>query len=315
MFWTSDPNGCMPRLLAIASLVTIVTVVPGSLIANPRREPVITATSVSADHTTVFIDGANFGRSPRVSVDGQLLTHVTVDASGTHIVATLPTLAPATYLVEVISRDRLFWFDDNDHSAAFALVLGEPQAPTQGPAGPPGPPGPAGIVGPTGPAGPPGPPSTIASFDTLAGLDCTRDGTSGKIQLTYDNSGTAMLRCLIAQPPPPPTAAIINAFDFGFENPATHENTVTIVAGQSVVFAYPSGANSHNVDFDAAQPTSCTQTSGRNSGAVPPLPGSPDVQGWMGTCRFDTPGTFTFVCDAHAFETGTIVVLAKPSLR
>jgi plastocyanin len=304
----------MPRLLTIASLVTILTVMPGSLIANPRRDPVITSTSVSADHTTVFIDGVNFGRSPRVAVDGQPLTHVTVDASATHIVATLPTLAPATYLVEVISRDRLFWFDDNDHSATFALVLDDPHSATQGPPGPPGPAGPAGVVGPAGPAGPQGPPGGIASFDTLAGLSCTREGASGKIQLTYDNAGAATLRCVTVQTPPPP-AAIINAFDFGFENPSTHENTVTIVAGQSVVFAYPTGANAHNVDFDTVQPTSCTQTSGRVFGAVPPLPGSPDGQGWTGTCRFDTPGTFTFVCDAHAFETGTIVVVAKPSLR
>jgi plastocyanin len=303
----------MSRLLTVASFVTIAAVMPAALIADQHRDPAITSTSASADHTTVFIDGANFGRSPRVLVGGQLLTHVTVDAGATHIVATLPTLTPATYLIEVTSRDRFFWFDDNDHVATFALVIDEPPAATQGPSGPPGPAGPAGVVGPAGPAGPPG---VIASFDNLARLDCTRDGAAGKIELTYDSTGIATLRCATVQtPPPPPPTAIINAFDFGFENPATHSNVVTIAAGQSVVFAYPGGANFHNVDFDAAQPTSCTQTSGHDFGAVPPLPGSPDVQGWMGTCRFDTPGTFTFACDAHAFETGTIVVLAKPSLR
>jgi hypothetical protein len=114
--------------------------------------------------------------------------------------------------------------------------------------------------------------------------------------VTYDATGIATLRCVIAQTAPP-TDATINAFDFGFRESGDARK------------------HAHNVDFDAAQPTSCTQTSGRNSGAVPPLPGSPDVQGWMGTCRFDTPGTFTFACDAHPFETGTIVVLAKPSLR
>jgi plastocyanin len=301
----------MLRPLIIISLAATAAAMPALPIANQHREPVITATSVSADHTTVFIDGANFGRSPRVTVDGQVLAHVTVDAGATHIAATLPILEPATYLIEVTSRDRLFWLDDNDHSATFALVLDDAHAATQGPPGPRGPAGPAGAVGPTGPAGPQGPSGVIASFDNLAGLACTRNGTAGKIQLSYDTIGNAALRCVIAETSPPP-AAIINVFDFGFENPTTHENAVTIVAGQTVTFAYPVGANAHNVDFDAMQPTSCTQTSGRNSGPVPPLPGSPDVQGWAGTCRFDTPGTFTFVCDAHAFETGTVVVVAKP---
>ncbi len=146
-----------------------------------------------------------------------------------------------------------------------------------------------------------------------------RGSAAGKIQLTYDDVGVATLRCVAVQSPPPPPPqpgpGIINAFDFGFENPATQTNTVTIVAGESVTFAYPTGASAHNVDFDAAQPTACMQTAGRDFGAVPPLPGAPDVQGWTGTCRFDTPETYTFVCDAHAFETGTIIVVAKPSLR
>ncbi len=28
-------------------------------------------------------------------------------------------------------------------------------------------------------------------------------------------------------------------------------------------------------------------------------------------CRFDVPGTYTFTCDAHAFETGTIILQPK----
>src|SRR3954464_6966649 len=84
----------------------------------------------------------------------------------------------------------------------------------------------------------------------------------------------------------------IMAFDFGFNNPATDDNTVTINAGETVTFSYPSGGNSHNVDFDAAQPTSCTQTAGANIGPVPPVPAFPSPQGWEGTCRFNTPGTY-----------------------
>ena len=104
---------------------------------------------------------------------------------------------------------------------------------------------------------------------------------------------------------------MMNAFDFGFENPATHTNSVTIAAGGSVVFAYPTGGTFHNVDFSDAQPSACTQTAGTNSGAVPPLPALPGGQGWTGICRFDAPGTYTFTCDAQAFETGTIIVQPK----
>jgi plastocyanin len=104
---------------------------------------------------------------------------------------------------------------------------------------------------------------------------------------------------------------MINAFDLGFDNPATHTNSVTIAAGESVVFAYPTGGNAHNVDFSDAQPSACTQTAGTNSGAVPPLPALPGGPGWIGMCRFDVPGTYTFTCDAHAFETGTVIVQAK----
>ena len=124
-------------------------------------------------------------------------------------------------------------------------------------------------------------------------------------------NGDATLRCAFTSPPPPPPAPTINAFDFGFDNPATHANSVTIAAGESVVFAYPSGGNGHNVDFSDAQPSACTQTAGTNSGAVPPLPALPGGPGWIGMCRFDVPGTYTFTCDAHAFETGTIIVQPK----
>jgi plastocyanin len=43
-------------------------------------------------------------------------------------------------------------------------------------------------------------------------------------------------------------------------------------------------------------------------GAVPPLPTFPVPEGWTGTCLFNTPGTYEFVCGAHPVETGTIVV-------
>jgi plastocyanin len=308
----------MPRLLTTRTILLLAFTLSTPLLADQRREPVITATSTSADRTTVFIDGQNFGRQPRVWVDGTLLTGVTVDTTGTHVVASLPVLQPATYLLQIVTRDRQFLFDDGDHVATFALVVGG-QA-VQGEAGPPGPRGPigpagpiglAGPIGPIGPAGPAGAPGTIGSFDALGGLSCFRDGAHGQIQLLYASNGDATLRCVLPAPPPPPPTATINAFDFGFDNPATHTNSVTITAGESVVFAYPTGGNAHNVDFSDAQPSACSQPAGPNSGAVPPLPSLPGAQGWTGTCRFDTPGTYAFTCDAHAFETGTIIVRPK----
>jgi plastocyanin len=90
----------------------------------------------------------------------------------------------------------------------------------------------------------------------------------------------------------------IQAYDFGFENPATGDNAVTVNAGETVTFSYPSGGSFHSVVFQGGDPTSCT----------PPLPEFPDGAGWSATCRFNTPGTYSFACGAHGAMTGTVVV-------
>jgi plastocyanin len=87
-----------------------------------------------------------------------------------------------------------------------------------------------------------------------------------------------------------------------------NDNTVEIAPGGTVSFAYPSGGSVHNVVFNAAQPSSCVQQSGANVGAVPPLPAFALPPGWSGECTFNTPGTYTFVCGAHAQMTGTVIV-------
>ncbi|HEX6022931.1 MAG TPA: hypothetical protein VFZ00_13105, partial [Solirubrobacter sp.] len=101
----------------------------------------------------------------------------------------------------------------------------------------------------------------------------------------------------------------IEARDFEFVNPATGETTVTILAGETVTFSYPDGGNFHNVDFPANEPTSCTQTAGPVVGAVPPLPTFPSPEGWAGVCTFTQPGSYFFVCGAHGFMTGEVVVM------
>src|SRR3954454_2929295 len=42
---------------------------------------------------------------------------------------------------------------------------------------------------------------------------------------------------------------------------------------------------------------------------APPLPAFPQGVGWAGSCTFNTPGEYTFFCDAHRdFMKGTIRV-------
>lgn len=110
----------------------------------------------------------------------------------------------------------------------------------------------------------------------------------------------------------PPSTASIEAYDRGFRDPANPNQTqVTIAVGGTVSFAYPTGNDFHNVVFDASQPTSCTQTAGTNSGAVPPLPANGDVAGWAGSCQFNTPGTYAFHCSVHpTIMTGAVIVEA-----
>ena len=105
-----------------------------------------------------------------------------------------------------------------------------------------------------------------------------------------------------------PSTASVTAVDFDWSMPGAVDYTDTIAAGGSVTFSYPAGVSIHNVDFTGGGPTACTQTAGASVGPVSPLPAMPEAPGWSGTCRFDTPGTYLFVCDNHNYMKGTIVV-------
>ena len=54
--------------------------------------------------------------------------------------------------------------------------------------------------------------------------------------------------------------------------------------------------------FEGTEPSSC-------SGIQPANPGP----GWKGSCRFDDPGTYRFVCGVHAGMTGRVIVRAAPT--
>src|SRR4051812_27462746 len=85
----------------------------------------------------------------------------------------------------------------------------------------------------------------------------------------------------------------------------TEANTLTVAPGGTVTFGYPSGGSSaHNVKFTDRNPD-CTG-----------LPDPTDFQGsrpgWSGSCRFDQPGTYAFMCGFHPDMTGSVVVEAAP---
>jgi plastocyanin len=89
----------------------------------------------------------------------------------------------------------------------------------------------------------------------------------------------------------------------------TGSPNVTVAAGASVGFSYPSGFTKHNVVFTDVQPAACTQTAPAPSGAVPPLPSSGTAPGWSGQCTFNAPGVYKFVCGVHPnVMTGSITV-------
>jgi hypothetical protein len=102
----------------------------------------------------------------------------------------------------------------------------------------------------------------------------------------------------------------VTAVDFDWSMPGGADHTATIAAGGTVSFSYPSGAAIHNVDFLGPSPTACTQLIGAAVGSTSPLPATPEAPGWSGICRFDTPGTYAFVCDDHNYMKGTIEVEA-----
>ncbi len=75
----------------------------------------------------------------------------------------------------------------------------------------------------------------------------------------------------------------------------------------------------HNVVFTGSpSPAFCQQTVGPfyapttvDPNTTPPLPDNVTVYGWVGSCRFDAPGTYAFVCGTHPEMTGSVIVQAS----
>jgi plastocyanin len=118
----------------------------------------------------------------------------------------------------------------------------------------------------------------------------------------------------MAQGESPPSTGSFTASDDHWQVSGSSATSVTIAPGGTVTFSYPAGASEHDADFGAgAQPTSCTQTGGASSGAVPPLPHEPTAPGWSGSCTFNVAGTYSFHCDRHPSMVGTIHVQSTTS--
>jgi len=161
---------------------------------------------------------------------------------------------------------------------------------------------------------------------TYTFYDSAHRSMTGTVVVTTATPTPTPTPTTTATPSPTPTAtatptstpgavtAAIEAHDNFFQDASgsdATDNNVSIQAGDAVKFSYPAGATSHNVKFSGTQPT-CTQTDGDVSGAVPPLPKYATPPGWAGTCQFNTPGTYSFVCSVHSEMTGTVTVTSRP---
>jgi len=98
---------------------------------------------------------------------------------------------------------------------------------------------------------------------------------------------------------PPPSASFTASNNYWYVT-GTSSTTATIAAGGTVTFTSPLGNNPHNARFSSPGPSSCD----------PALPVDPESPPWDATCRFDTPGTYSFICTQHAGMGGSVSVLA-----
>src|SRR3954453_16941802 len=95
----------------------------------------------------------------------------------------------------------------------------------------------------------------------------------------------------------------------------TTTTDVTIAQHGTVTFTSPSSTSrAHNIDFVSDQKPQC-KLSTENAASTAPMPPKATAGQWTGTCVFDQPGTYQFICDNtfHPNMAGTIKVAAPPT--
>lgn len=104
------------------------------------------------------------------------------------------------------------------------------------------------------------------------------------------------------------TAADISATNHQWYVTGTTTTAATVATGGVARFHYVSGSTRHNVTFTSALKPTC-QVGGTTLNPPYTAPSPPSVAPWTAGCRFDTPGTYSFVCQVHRTMTGTIDVV------
>ena len=104
------------------------------------------------------------------------------------------------------------------------------------------------------------------------------------------------------------TAADISAVNHQWYVTGTTTTASTIATSGVATFHYVTGSSIHNVTFTSALKPTC-QVAGTTPNPSYTAPSRPSVAPWTASCRFDTPGTYSFVCQVHRTMTGTIDVV------
>jgi hypothetical protein len=333
-----------PKLIARSITLLVVACLGHAAVATAQqRAPTILRADTDGTLTQLVIDGTGFGTGvPTVTLGDASLT--VVSHTDTRIQAMLPPggVDPATYrLIVAVRIGSSGTLTVSDPFEVTIGAVGPPGPPgpqgtagasgAQGPAGPigasgpagpagatgaAGPGGPAGPAGPQGPIGPQGPAGTLASFDALSGIPCTRNGAAGTMAIFYASNGDATLRCVL---PPPPTSPLSGVYAVA---PQIHFSCALGLAGFDVSRFTFSGSNSSlSVDggpapmfgglagnhFNAQGTNTFSAPLGNVTGTYT-LDGTFDVinNTWTGTFQalFSGPGVGLVGCDGQSFNIG-----------
>jgi plastocyanin len=113
---------------------------------------------------------------------------------------------------------------------------------------------------------------------------------------------------------PPPLSVDYTAADISNTNhqwyvTGTTTTASTLASGGVATFHYATGNSRHNVTFTSALKPTC-QIAGTTT-LNPPytVPNPARGPGWTASCRFDTAGVYSFVCQIHSTMTGTLDVV------